>query len=312
MAIYETSDLIPTPTVTDASLGKRKSTQQKPDSKHSVTLKNVMELLPTPTGTDYKSRGPNSKQVGIDNFLKLLPTPRAGNPGSRPNGKGGKILAEEIIKLTSSREVSPASLFPKQESGEARKMTATSGRKCYALYENFIPGGSSVKMLAALLLGATEWYSTKCVLTWKKRDTKCNRLLFQLAPSVRPIGEIGSGLLRTPRVADTESVPVKNAEFNGKGWSRKNKDGVRHGIKIKDAIEFLGTPTTRDWKDTGKMENVPENGLLGRQIGKPTGGRLRLQPAMCEWMMNYPLDWTSLATPKPVIESSDLKPSETQ
>jgi hypothetical protein len=26
------------------------------------------------------------------------PTPRAGNPGSRPNGKGGKILAEEVKK----------------------------------------------------------------------------------------------------------------------------------------------------------------------------------------------------------------------
>ena len=87
-------------------------------------------LLPTPTGSDFKSRGPNSKQVGIDNFLKLLPTPtsgrpdqemspsqlkrnslnlaqtmqllptpRAGNPGSRPNKKGGKILAEEIAML---------------------------------------------------------------------------------------------------------------------------------------------------------------------------------------------------------------------
>jgi hypothetical protein len=28
----------------------------------------------------------------------LWPTPRAGNPGSRPNGKGGKILAEEVKK----------------------------------------------------------------------------------------------------------------------------------------------------------------------------------------------------------------------
>ena len=28
----------------------------------------------------------------------LWPTPRSGNPGSRPNGKGGKILAEEVKK----------------------------------------------------------------------------------------------------------------------------------------------------------------------------------------------------------------------
>ena len=31
---------------------------------------------------------------------KLLPTPRAGNPGSRPNRKGGRILAEEITNAT--------------------------------------------------------------------------------------------------------------------------------------------------------------------------------------------------------------------
>jgi hypothetical protein len=30
--------------------------------------------------------------------VKMWPTPRAGNPGSRPNGKGGKILAEEVKK----------------------------------------------------------------------------------------------------------------------------------------------------------------------------------------------------------------------
>jgi hypothetical protein len=37
--------------------------------------------------------------AGLSEQLAMLPTPRAGNPGSRPNGKGGKILAEEITKL---------------------------------------------------------------------------------------------------------------------------------------------------------------------------------------------------------------------
>ena len=31
-------------------------------------------------------------------FVRQWPTPRAGNPGSRPNGKGGKVLAEEVKK----------------------------------------------------------------------------------------------------------------------------------------------------------------------------------------------------------------------
>jgi hypothetical protein len=32
--------------------------------------------------------------------MAILPTPRAGNPGSRPNEKGGKILAAEVGKPT--------------------------------------------------------------------------------------------------------------------------------------------------------------------------------------------------------------------
>jgi hypothetical protein len=35
---------------------------------------------------------------------RLWPTPRAGNPGSRPNGKGGKILAEEVEIAEGMRE----------------------------------------------------------------------------------------------------------------------------------------------------------------------------------------------------------------
>jgi hypothetical protein len=43
------------------------------------------------------------------------PTPRAGNPGSRPNGKGGKILAEEVKK----------SLFPTAKASDGTKGSRT-------------------------------------------------------------------------------------------------------------------------------------------------------------------------------------------
>ena len=36
-------------------------------------------------------------QVMLPAAVKLWPTPRASNPGSRPNGKGGKILQEEVL-----------------------------------------------------------------------------------------------------------------------------------------------------------------------------------------------------------------------
>ena len=50
-------------------------------------------------------RGEYSRRVKLvlsieENVSSLWPTPRAGNPGSRPNGKGGKILAEEVKKYS--------------------------------------------------------------------------------------------------------------------------------------------------------------------------------------------------------------------
>jgi hypothetical protein len=59
-------------------------------------------LLPTPTKSDGTGGPARSEyRKGGDNLrtaVQQWPTPRAGNPGSRPNGKGGKILAEEVKK----------------------------------------------------------------------------------------------------------------------------------------------------------------------------------------------------------------------
>ncbi|MCG2659116.1 MAG: hypothetical protein L6437_02575 [Kiritimatiellae bacterium] len=43
-----------------------------------------------------KTRWEKGHQITLSNQVKMWPTPKAANPGSRPNGKGGKILAEEV------------------------------------------------------------------------------------------------------------------------------------------------------------------------------------------------------------------------
>jgi len=52
------------------------------------------------------------------------------------------------------------------------------------------------------------------------------------------------------------------------------------------------TPTSRDWKDTGTMENVPENALLGRAYHHTYGGNLPGE--FSEWLMGIPLGLTAL------------------
>jgi len=58
--------------------------------------------LPTNQARDWKGAIGHQSQ-DIPKVLSILPTPRAGNPGSRPNKKGGRVLAEEIGKETGKR-----------------------------------------------------------------------------------------------------------------------------------------------------------------------------------------------------------------
>ena len=60
-------------------------------------------MWPTPTTRDYKDGTVKScENVPVNGLLgravHLWPTPRAGNPGSRKAGTGGKVLAEEVKK----------------------------------------------------------------------------------------------------------------------------------------------------------------------------------------------------------------------
>jgi hypothetical protein len=72
---------------------------------------------PTPLSRDWKdgAKIPPSVRKGtkghslatkvLEEEEKIMwPTPRASNPGSRPNGKGGKILSEEVLIAEGLRE----------------------------------------------------------------------------------------------------------------------------------------------------------------------------------------------------------------
>ena len=57
---------------------------------------------PTPraseAGPDFAKLSRSKTGFSLPTAAAMWPTPRAGNPGSRPNGKGGKILNEEVTK----------------------------------------------------------------------------------------------------------------------------------------------------------------------------------------------------------------------
>lgn len=105
-----------------------------------------------------------------------------------------------IEEFIYSPAASPASPLVRQGEKTARRMTATSGRKCFAL----LPKRGLLTSLAKTLLTSSEWQmvSTAYSLTWQVKATKRYRLAFQLAVSERGTGaSAGLSLLPTPKAA---------------------------------------------------------------------------------------------------------------
>ena len=198
-------------------------------------------------------------------------------------------VAINLPLLTFSQAASPASPSPKLDEERERRMTATSGLRCYGSYESFIRGGSSARTLAASLLGTRAWFSSKCTLTWKAKVTKSSRLLFQLSPSTRRTGGIGSGLLATPNTMDLMEPKTEKAITREATETRKGRTNFAN---LKEQIAYgkmLPTPRANKQSPQSRADFTPN---LPARVGTGTG--LKLQPAFVEWMMGFPEGWTEI------------------
>ena len=222
-------------------------------------------------------------------------------------------------QLTLLPEGSPASHLVLPGNEQARKMTATSGRKCSGLLRRHSPVGC----LARTLLESSVWNSTRCFLTWKPKVTKHNRLLFQLAVSMPRTDGIESGLLPTPTAGDSKGRtyqydrgdhtkprvslvgavkmrPTPRAH-HGTGKHRGN-NRARLEDEVHNPERMWPTPAARDWRSPGHQESyqhrrethqqaLNEEVAWGENSDKLGG---TLNPNWVEWLMGFPIGWTDL------------------
>jgi hypothetical protein len=110
----------PTPH-TDAGHERPKEFWENRQGKHQIDIQGAVKLYPTPSAQPpgWKNievvdkegvapKHPNQRfydkktgrlvQKGLEQVVAMWPTPRAGNPGSRKPGTGGKVLNEEVKK----------------------------------------------------------------------------------------------------------------------------------------------------------------------------------------------------------------------
>lgn len=210
-----------------------------------------------------------------------------------------------------------ASPFPLPGSAEAVRMTATSGRKCLELSRSYGPVGS----LARMLLGSSIWRSTRCFLTWKVSATSQGRLLFRLVPLTLRTGgtECASWagkkdraiyFIPTPRA---QNIPTSQKSQKERKSSPGLVDYVRMFPTPTASMAEHGGPNGRDSHGkpglhttsaslcggSGNYQQLKKLEAAGeiteeerRNMAQGNGGQLN--PDWVEWLMGFPIGWTSL------------------
>lgn len=229
---------------------------------------------------------------------------------------------QDYEQLTLFQEDFHASRFPAPGSEEARTMTVTSGRKCLELYENSGPLGCLVRMC----LESSIWHSTRCLLTWKRKDTKSRRSLFQLAASMPRTSETGSVFWPTPstgaglcggtvnfktlQAMEKRGLITEEERRNlSQGNGGKTNPGLLEWLMgyEQQFTKLIPTPTATDYKggDLSRCWMPPTHththtargydGLLRSLVEVTPLGRLGpMNPMWVEWLMGYPIGWTEL------------------
>jgi hypothetical protein len=183
-------------------------------------------------------------------------------------------------------------------------------------------------MLKALLTSKKAWSSDRCVMTWKKKVSKSNVLLFQLQASVRGIKGKEFGLLHTPTATEICMRSPEAMEKRKKYRESIGRKTVPPGNLLEQIqMKMYPTPAARDHKDSTvskshqnrnsdslpikmmKMYGTPKaqdcraaltdrgKGNFGEQVhqennAKEHGGRLN--PEFVEFLMGYPKHWTKV------------------
>jgi hypothetical protein len=170
-----------------------------------------------------------------------------------------------------------ANHFPSPGSNEARMTTVTSGLKCCELYRKQSPLGSLVRML----LGSSTWHSTESTLTWRRKITKSNLSLFQLAPSMLRTKETEYGLWPTASARDWKDTPGMMI------CAERERERESDWINFRESCSgFMANPNfERTQIQTARQQSTIQmfrsDGKDWAFIEDPNGKRRRIKSSIC-------------------------------
>lgn len=212
------------------------------------------------------------------------PTPQAFLPPdrmtafSRPSRFGMTFapLTESLGKalLTWFRADSRVRTFPLPGlAPESMASAPASGGKWHELSVRYDLASSSWKTHRCLWDEALPW-SSVTLPSWGMTRTG---VLSAPPMSGRPISATASGLWPTPMV---------HGNYNRPGASKNA------GMGLASAVKLWPTPVRRDYRAPGRSRMERTGSKAGECLPQVVGGQLN--PTWVEWLMNWPLGWTSL------------------
>lgn len=222
---------------------------------------------------------------------------------------------------TSCPGVSPANPSALPGNAKVRRMNATCGLTCLEQYKKSGRATWWGKMFAESLVGTGAWYSSRCKLTWKLKDTPYSRLYFQLQPSPLPIEERGCGLWPTPTAVQRDHPErVEGLLAKGAQTMMSRKNGENRPNSVLDMALFVGLlPTPKateieeyyeDWRARMVASGNPKNvGKLTCNLGTMARSGMLPTPAAADGLKTTSNSkQTNLNMLAPVGASSQLNP----
>lgn len=163
-------------------------------------------------------------------------------------------------RLTYSQEGFLASHFQRRESEGERKMTVTSGRKCFGQYGRYDPLGSLVRTL----LESYRWYNPAVRLRWKVKPLCLKRMTRKRYSSKNTLSRPSAEILSVRDIPSSRflfQLAVSERHTRGTGYGSLLPTVQTQGLKVCDKngktrfmdVSLLPTPTARSYKNGSKI-----------------------------------------------------------
>jgi len=241
-------------------------------------------------------------------------------------GPSTASLGADTLTLSAGASHARTSALPEKATASMEN-EADCGPKWPGSLARYNPGSRSWRTAQCSLLGGLTEFSA----TFPRWGTMRSGELWERMTPVLHIEEKGFGFLPTPLANDWSSpkrnkpqkggsplreviantpsgnwpTPTCADAFTDKLKSSQQQEGSMHSVNLSQAVKMFPTPTATDYKGAYTKESMVSSGGIDRagllrNVGHmddpdykaAVGGQLN--PDWVEWLMNWPIGWTSM------------------